>query len=132
MKSSIAAIKNITFFILIIAALISCHSMQAGENRVVNFLNGAELQIETADQRDELKRALKDILSLRPEQLRDKRYANYRMEAGVWTLPKILTAYYFSPKPMMIDAGQFYTDVTSDEAKSVVRKNLQKLEKLDL
>lgn len=99
--------------------------MPARENRVVTFLTVAELQIETADQRKELKRALEDILKLSPEQLQKRRYANYRMENGVWTLPKILSAYYLPNKPMLIDSGHFYRDVSTKKSKSVVKEKLK-------
>lgn len=125
---------SLKHFVLILAVAvfaIACQSVDNRENSLVAYLENAELQIETSDQRQELKKALRDILSFSSEQLKNKRYANYRMETGAWTLYEILSAYFLPNKPMSLNNVSFYRDVGTDKAKSIVRKKLTLLQKLD-
>lgn len=49
---------------------------------------------ESDAQRLEVKRALTDALELPIEELREKRYADFRMEPNKWTLDRIISTYF--------------------------------------
>ncbi len=93
------------------------------ENVVVAFFDEAEAQMETDDQRQILMRALDDMLRLSPNELRNKRYANYQLEPGKWTLAEVLTHYYYARTPiefpeLLID------DISSKNSKQAIKKAL--------
>jgi len=100
------------------------------ENTVTLYLTGAQRQAETLDQRQEIQRALRDMLELPPEQLRDKRYANYQMEPGSWTAIDILERYYFPESPLtMLVPETFYRDVALPPAREAIQRHLDRITK---
>ena len=96
------------------------------DNVVAAFFNEAELQIETNDQRQELTRALQDMLTLTSDKLRAQRYANYQLEPGKWTLNEILSRYYYARPPLAFHK-HLYEDATKDKAKEKINEALKKL-----
>jgi len=114
--------------ILVLAS--SCNTKQAG-NSIVLYMNGAELQIETMDQRQELQKALTDILTLSPEVLRQRRYADYQLTPNKWTIVEILQRYYVPPKRVFLNSDSFFKDVISKEAHQNIQKHLNKLTRGD-
>ena len=128
MNHIITNILRILTLIFITFLMISCQSLETKtDNIVMSFLEDAELQIETQDQIEELKKALQDILLLSPKQLRKQRYLNYQLDERAWKLPKIISAYFCSPKPYFINSEQFYSDITADVTRSTVQKILTNL-----
>ena len=73
-------------------AFLTCRDK--GPNTVVVYLQGAERQSEDLDQRREIEKALNDMLTLTPDELRARRYANYQMEPGAWTIIQFLHRYF--------------------------------------
>ena len=131
MNHIITKMLRILAIIFITFLMISCQSLEPKtDNLVVSFLEDAELQIETLNQVQELEKALQDILLLPPEQLRKKRYSDYQMNERAWTLPKILSSYFCSHKPLFIDVDHFYSDLATDVARSTVQKILTNLQSL--
>ena len=128
MNHIITKMLRILTLIFITFLMLSCQSLELKTgNLVVSFLEDAELQIETQGQIQELKKALQDILLFSPEQLRKKRYLNYSLDERAWALHKIISAYFYSPKPFFIDSEQFYSDITADVTRSTVQKILTNL-----
>lgn len=111
--------------IALCAGLFSCR--EQGPNSVVAFLQGAERQSEDLDQRLEIEKALNDMLTLKPDELRSRRYANYQMQAGAWTIIQLLHRYFASRGPVYIDEDRFYQDVTDPAARAVIQENLRKV-----
>lgn len=117
-------------FVLLFACLLAgCQPVSSDKNVVVQFFDGAERQIEAQDQREELARALEDMLTLDPSLLRKKRYADYQMIKGMWTLKDILRAYYIPALPQLSfdDSDQLYVDLTSSSAKLSIKKAREEL-----
>lgn len=92
------------------------------------FLDGADRQAETLEQRCEIRKVLTDMLALPAEQLRARRYANYQMEQDAWTAPELLCAYFLPSRPMKLDVNDFYHDIAEPRARAVIRQKLRELE----
>lgn len=63
---------------------------------LIEFLDGAELQVESAAQRAELTRVLRDLVELKPRELAKKLYADYEGKPVQWTAADVLRAYFCS------------------------------------
>ena len=96
---------------------------------VVVFLQGADQQWETQEQGREIDKALTDMLTLSPDELRGRRYANYQMQPGAWTVIELLHRYFVSRGQAYIDEKNFYHDVTDPAAQAVIRLQLQEVKR---
>ena len=94
------------------------------ENEVVRYLKGAERQNETDDQRREIRHALEDLATLPPAELRKKRYADYSMKPGQWSLATLLHKYFVPPEPHTIDEARLYEDAQRPEARASVKAQI--------
>ena len=113
------------FAILIALGMGFVFGCDGGPNTVVAYLQGADQQFENASQGREIEKALNDMLSLGPDELRKRRYADYQMEPGTWTITDILRKYFLPQKPTGLDEDRFYKDVAKPEAKAVIREHLR-------
>ena len=105
----------------------SASSSEAGKpNQVVEYLDGAERQAETDEQRRELLRALEDLRTLDPATLKQRHYADYEDKPGQWTLVQVLQKYFVPRKPCAIDEG-LYWDAQSKRAREVVEQQARAL-----
>jgi hypothetical protein len=103
-------------------------AQESPEQPLYTYLKGAELQVETDDQRQEIKTALQDMLNLPPEELKKKRYKNYRMEENQWTLVELLQAYYFPNKPMALEhTTSLYKEISDPKVRKIISKLLSDL-----
>lgn len=66
---------------------------------LIEFLDGAELQVESVTQRAELTRVLRDLVDLKPSELAKKLYADYEGKPAQWTAAEVLRAYFCSSTP---------------------------------
>ena len=110
---------------LLFALLAACSGKQ--ENQVVLFLTGAERQVETDAQKEEIRHVFRDLLSLPPSQVKDRRYADYQGQPGTWTAPQLIEKYYVPVKPMRLDNDQFYRDIGTPEARVLIGNLLKDL-----
>lgn len=131
MKALMTNLQRILALFVVTCLVTGCQGLQPKKNIVVLFLEGAELQIETQGQLQELEHALQDMLRLPPKQLRERRYSDYQMNEGVWTLTQILSAYFLPQRPLSIDFERFYADAATDAARSIVKKKLVNLQSLE-
>ena len=103
-------------------------AQDSSDQQLYTYLNGAELQVETDDQRQEIKKALQNMLNLSPEVLKKKRYKNYRIEENQWTLVELLQAYYFPSKPMALEHDiSLYRETSDPKVRQIVSKLLSNL-----
>jgi hypothetical protein len=127
-----ATLVNRLFFCLAISIVV-CGSLFAcrdkGPNAVVAYLQGADQQFENAGQGREIEKALNDMLTLSPDELRTRRYANYQMEPDAWTIIDILHKYFLPSKPTGLDQNRFFRDVTKPEARAVIQERLLEVKK---
>jgi hypothetical protein len=112
--------------LFVVASAIAC-ARHPQPNTVVQFLDGADRQAETDNQQTEIQRALEDMLSKTPGELRQQRYADYQGHKNSWDLVTLLEKYFVANKLRVLDRDRFYEDVSKPEAKSVVRKQLESL-----
>ena len=94
-------------------------------NEVVRFLTAAERQCETAEQQDEILRALEDLRRLSSSDLKRRRYADYAMVPDQWTLAVLLEKYFVPSTPHRIDEDSFYQDAQDPAARRVVDEHIR-------
>jgi hypothetical protein len=97
---------SLAISIVVSFGLFSCRDK--GPNTVIAYLQGAERQSEDLDQRREIEKALNDMLTLSPDELRKRRYANYQMEPGAWTIIQLLHGYFVPQELKGLDEARFY------------------------
>ena len=93
-------------------------------NSVVAFLDGAERQSESADQEREIERALRDLRSLPPAELAQRRYADYTLTPSRWTLAELVAKYFVPRTRMAIEPARFYRDAGDPRAILVIDAHL--------
>jgi hypothetical protein len=96
-------------------------------NQVVLYLDGAERQAETDEQRQEILRALEDLRTLDPAALKSRRYANYENEPARWTLAELLRKYFVPRELRSIEEETLYRDAQSPAAREVVSRQIRAL-----
>lgn len=101
-----------------------------GRNVVAAYLNGAEEQSETEDQKAVIAQALKDMLSEPVEKLRYIRYPDYEMQPQQWSIIELLQRYFVprSPLDTYPDETGFFRDVKKPQAQRAIRVWLSWLE----
>jgi len=95
------------------------------QNEVVSYLQGAERQAESAQQESEIAKALADLRSLPPEQLKQRRYADYAMAPNEWTLGQLLQKYFVPVQPRGIDEDELYRDAQDPRARAVIDEHIK-------
>jgi hypothetical protein len=80
-------------------------ALPAADNRLVQLLQGAEIQAETDAQRAELRRALQDLRDKPPAELAAARYAGLDGTPGQRSLAEVLRAHVVPAQPveMLLD-----------------------------
>ncbi len=100
-------------------------------NTVEDYLNGAEEQSETDDQKIVIKQAFVDMLYEPVESLRKERYPDYQMQPHKWPITEVLY-HYFVPDPLItFDGDEFFRDVKKPEAQEMIQKWLDHLNSPD-
>jgi hypothetical protein len=96
-------------------------------NQVVLYLDGAERQAETDEQRREILRALEDLKTLAPAALAQRRYADYENKPEQWTLVQLLQKYFVPRELCSMDEETLYRDAQSPRAREVVEQQIRAL-----
>jgi hypothetical protein len=101
-------------------------------NTVEDYLNGAEEQFETDDQKAVIKQAFVDMRYEPVESLRKKRYPDYQMHPHRWPITEVLSR-YFVPDPgyLDFDGDEFFRDVKKPEAREMIQKWLDHMDNPD-
>jgi hypothetical protein len=114
--------------------LASCNPQQTNQNarlpsdaqnEVVSYLQGAERQAESPTQENEIVKALQDLRSLPPAQLKQRRYADYAMVPSQWTLGQLLQKYFVPTQPRAIDEDRLYRDAQDPKARAVIDEHIK-------
>ena len=98
-----------------------------GDNSVATFLNNAERQAETDEQRGEIQRALQDMLVKSSPELQQLRYADYTGQANKWSIIELLRHYFVPNPPAALDQRRFFQDVRAPAARAAVQRQLDEL-----
>ena len=96
-------------------------------NTVEDYLNGAEQQSETDDQRVVIKQAFADMLYEPVESLRKNRYPDYQMHPHKWPITEVLYRYIVPDPLIWFDDDEFFCDVKKPEAQEMIQKWLDYL-----
>jgi hypothetical protein len=100
-------------------------------NTVEDYLNGAEEQVETDDQRAVIKQAFFDMLNEPTERLRKKRYPNYQLQPHKWPITEVLTSYFLPDSSAGFDDDEFFRDLKKPEAQKVIQRWLDHMNNPD-
>ncbi len=109
-----------------LAASLSCAAADKS-NCVADFLNGAERQCETREQRDEIGRALQDMLTVKPELLLKKRYRDYTMRSHKWNAINVMERYFVPEKTNHLEPECFLLSISSAAAHEAIKIQLAHL-----
>ncbi|MBN1531114.1 MAG: hypothetical protein JXA20_00490 [Spirochaetes bacterium] len=112
--------------LLLAAAAAGCGS---GGNRVLDFLENAELQYHGDTQRENLAQACRDILTLTPDELRLKRYRDYAGREGAWDLPTLLYRHLVPSRKGKTLGDDFYRRVKEADTQRVIERLLERVER---
>lgn len=121
--------------LLLACAIAACSDNRAPQvsqppavaNSVSAFLERAERQSETDDQRREIQRALRDTLEKPEEELRAMRYSDYSGRANAWSVTELLTHYFVPNPPAALDQDRFFQDVRAPEARAAIQHQLDEI-----
>lgn len=98
-------------------------------NSVAVFLEHAERQTESPQQRAEVRQALSDMLQLAPDQLAQRRYRDYDGTPGAWTVLQLFERYFVPAHAAVLDSASFYRDVTQPAAREAIQRQLTAVER---
>jgi hypothetical protein len=126
--SQALAISVLWLFALLSAA--SCKSPEkpsasTTENEVVVYLHSAERQAESPAQEQEILKALEDLRTLPPAQLKERRYADYSGKPGQWTLAQLLQKYFVPVTLRTIDEDALYRDAQDANARATIDEHVR-------
>jgi len=102
-------------------------SAPGAPNSVAAFLQNAERQAETDEQRREIQRALQDMLDKPASELKGLRYAEYAGEANKWSITQLLEHYFVPNPPAALDEARFYDDVHAPAARAAIQHQLDEV-----
>ena len=114
---------------LIVWALAAPGCAPASGNVVAAYLNGAERQTETDQQRQDIGRALNDLLGLSSAELRARRYPDYQGKPEAWTAAELIQKYYVPVNAMKLDEDRFYRDAGLPAGRAVLERCLKELDR---
>jgi hypothetical protein len=123
-----------TLLLASVFALSACHRNDVSTtssppavapNEVVLYLQGAERQAETDAQEAEILRALEDLQTLTPAELRVRRYADYALQPQQWSLGHLLQKYFVPPRVRSLDEDALYRDAQDPTARAVIEEQIQ-------
>ncbi len=126
---------NLLALLVLTSAPHSCQTKSAApptpaSNAVADFFSHADRQYENADQQKEIIRALNDMLTKSPKELRGQRYSDYQGVKGVWSLTELINAYFVPSQPVASwTEDSFYGDVAKPEAQDAIHKQLSGIQK---
>ncbi|MCD4783612.1 MAG: hypothetical protein K8T10_07250 [Candidatus Eremiobacteraeota bacterium] len=121
----------IIIFLLLLSVTIAVilSSCKETDNPVFLYLKNVELQYEGEVQKENIKTALQDILTLTLDQLKKKRYRDYKGKENQWDLPTLIEKHFVPAKSGITLGDNFYKDVKSMEVQNEVKIILDRLVK---
>lgn len=109
-------IPNRKFYILIISIFIfslqGCSQKTA--NPVLHYIKNSQLTFSNKMQRDVVKAAMLDILTLDTKYLEEMKYKDSNGKDSTWNLRQVVQFYFVPNKPGVSLGNDFYSDVKDD------------------
>lgn len=108
--------------------LIACTPPAPPSSHLAQYLENAELQCETEEQKENIHQAFRDMLTLSPEELKGKLYKNYQ---GIpeWQAHVVLEKHFVPDSQMFLDKDTFYEDLKDPRAQKNIQQWLKKMER---
>jgi hypothetical protein len=91
-------------------------------NSVAEYLNDATQDTRGDDHCEVLEQALRDMLDLPVDRLRQRTYPDYEMRPHAWSVTVVLERYLPPGGPQMIGDDKFFDDLNKPEAKLAIRR----------
>lgn len=99
------------------------------ENAVLSYLENAEIQYEGESQRENIVSALNDILNLKVEELKNRKYDDYEGEKGQWDLPTLIQKHFVPDSEGKSLGNNFYRDIKSKKVQDKITEILKEIRK---
>jgi len=119
---------NVLILVSLLFLIFQLSSCKDSDNKVMNYLNNAELQYEGEVQEENLITAMNDILNLSEEQLKLKKYKDYSGQENQWDLPTLIYKHFVPAKEGKTLGDNFYHDVKTKEVQKIIKKFLDQHE----
>jgi len=100
-------------------------------NTVEDYLNGAEQQSETDEQRAVIKQAFADMLNEPVASLRKKRYPDFQLHPHQWPITELLSSYIVPVAPVWFEDDELFRDLRKPEARAMIQIWLDYLDNPD-
>ncbi len=102
------------FIVLGLLLVVQGCQKKTGPNPVLEYLNNSQLKFDNKVQRDNVKEAMMDILTLDKLYLEEKKYKDLEGNEGKWDLKTLIENHFIPNKPGLTLGDNFYDDVKSD------------------
>jgi hypothetical protein len=110
-------LNYLPFYLLIILGFLfvfqGCQK-KSNYNHVLEYLNNSQLKFDNKIQRDNVKEAMMDILTLDKQYLEERKYKDLEGSEGKWDLKMVIENHFIPNKPGLTLGDNFYDDVKSD------------------
>lgn len=115
------------WFLCALLLLTACHNHSQLPNHLYQYLEGAELQYETIENKEEIRHVLNDMLHLSSDELKRKKYKNYR---GIteWPAHYVIERYFVPNSQKFLDKDTFYEELAEPKTKKSIHKWLEEVE----
>jgi hypothetical protein len=103
--------------------------LQAKEmSQTYNFFYNVEVQCETGFQRNEIIKAINDMLTLDTISLKNKKYSNYNQEGEFWTIIELIHKYFVPDAQNKTLGDNFYQEIKKTNVRNILKKIKKNLE----
>ena len=121
---------NVLFFFLMMTSIVitNQYCTMKQKNQTAQYFENIEIQYENSAQKDEIIRALKDMLSLDINQLKAQRYSDYSGREGQWTLTELLNRYFVPDDSSKVPGDNFFEEVQTPEVQKIIKELLKILD----
>ncbi len=118
----------IVLMLILASVAVIFYNNKTKVNKTLSFFTGIELQYETPEQKEVIKQALRDMLTLSEEALRIKEYPDYLRKSGKIKIEEVIRSYFVPDDVKKTLNNQFYHELQNKEARELLQGLLDKLQ----
>ena len=103
-------------------------------NQTASYLENAEIQFETEQQKNTLLKVFKDIQTIPPDSLELSTYPDYKGQKSIWSIQQVLYRYIVPDKSNKKLGYEFYSELKTKEVQTIIKQmeeQLQNMESVD-
>jgi hypothetical protein len=112
MKNVLKSGKYLLFIISLIFLLQSCQKNKP--NSVLQYVKNSQITFYNKMQRDVVKEAMYDIMTIDKADLKEIRYKDSTGVDNAWDLRRVIQTYFVPMKPGLTLGDDFYSEVKAD------------------